>query len=347
MAGTALTYSPADGEIVSSVADLDLVYSFTPGVADVEIAVWVNAARVAFYSGGTLTPIAGYSGSVTVQGDRITIHLVKTTGWNHNTPVAWYSTYEDASTALSTTATRKFVYATVLPNTLVPTELDDLVPSRPTLYLSFDFSLGTGVGVDLVVDGIPAREPDFIVQTGGGSTRSYVQCTPRKAFRTGQRVTVVAAPRVLYSGTVYYGAYTMYFTPQTLVTPTVETNPFAGPFTSVLGEGLRRLIATYLVVRPTSPGLRAVVVWMLHHSMCGALVRGTFALQELGALDLPSAEQMSALVAAATPLWPAALNQLAPRETRDALDEIWRQNNLIERVACLCVLVAYGSGEVR
>ena len=347
MAATALTYAPENGLITSSTVALDVTYRYTPGVADVDIGIWVNSTRVARYVGGTLTPIAGYAGTVTVVGDVITIHVTKDTAWSHNTPVAWYSTYQDASTALLTEATRRFVYASITPNTIVPTEYDDFVSTRPTMYFSFDFSLGTGIGVDLVIAGIRAQYPEYSIAEGGGSTRSYVQATPRRSYPEAQQVQVIASPKVRYSGVDYHGYYATTFTPKGMGTPVREAPTFAGPFSSVLGESLRRLVSAHLVLRATSPGIRAVVTWLLHHSSVGALVRRTFPLKELQREDLPGETAINAFVQAATPLWAASVANLAPGESQETLEEFWRSNHPIERAACLCVLVAYASGEVR
>lgn len=346
MSGTALSFTPADRTIVAEDAEINVSYRFTPGVADVEIAVWANGDTIALYTGGSLSPLIGYSGDVTVQGDRIDIHLTKDTPWTINTPIEWYSTYEDADKPLLTEATRYFIYAQVAPNTIVPSDTDDLISLRPTLYLSFDFSLGTGVGVDLTIDGHAAQYPAYTITEGGSSTRAYVQATPRRAFTEGVRVTVVAAPKVTYSGVTYHGVYMTYFTPQTIYSPQYVNTPFSIPFTHPLGETLRRLALDHLVLSAQSPGLRAVLVWLLYHSNVGALVRSTFQEESLRSADIPGETALTQFVQAALPVWHGALNALAPAESQETLEEVWASGHTIERAACLGVLVAYASGQV-
>lgn len=339
---TALSsFLPEDLSLVSPTTSLVFAFLRPVGANTGALEVSVNAAPLLAWSEGAPPVFSpGYTGSVTVVGTTLTATITPTAPWTPGTPLVWLVTYQDSSTPVFT-ETGHFAQIDT-PVALLSPEASALdVAARPGIYASFSVSAGVPVGVDLRANDVwlmlDGRPTDQATGTSGaaGST-AYCACTPRRKFPQGQDIRVRARPLVVLSGLVYSRVYDYGFRTRDAALSTHLLGPLDTPHASPLGETIRLLLKATL--RPRGVGaLDPVVNWLIHSSEVGQIALLPHAT--LLPADLPSGEDLIALVRKATPVWRAAWLALGQPETRDALDAAWKSGHPVEQAAALALLI--------
>lgn len=197
MSPSRVSQAPADFTLAAASAQVTAEFATTPGSSARVVTIKVGGLSIATWVGGVLTVTSPYVVTVSNVPSRVAITLDRTGGWSAGAH-SWVVDYSDSDG--SANAHGSFAVVTVTPAVISPAPGQTGVSRRPTIYVSFDLSAGTPVGVDVFLDGSAAVRPHFEVSSGGSGTRSYAGVRPRRGFRWGSRVVVRARPRVAFGG---------------------------------------------------------------------------------------------------------------------------------------------------
>lgn len=341
-----ILYSPEDRTLVAANTQIAAAFTTGNGATGRNVTVKVNGVSVATWTGGIITSTPPYVLAVSNVPSRVAITLDRTGGWPAGA-YSWVVDYEDSDG--SAEAFAAFAVSTYTPAVFAPSQGQTGVPRRPSVYASFDISAGTPLGVDLYLDGQPLVEGGVLVRpgvegaTGGSGTRVYAGARPRRGFRWGSHVTVIARPRVGFGGAAFLGSYEYALTVgERPASPSVASSggtALEGP----VAEAARQIAATYLRPRAASPPLGTALRRVLGRSTIGQLAPSAVRRTPVTLYpeDDPGDEALIGLVRASAPLWGALCDALAPPEEREFLDAAWRSGHPVEQAGAVCLLVLY------
>ena len=348
------TSSPEDFTVVEAADAFSATFVTDEAPSNREVEATVGGTPVLLWSAGVQTVSSGYAADVLFGYRTVTVRVTRVGGWTSGAVVAWAVIYRDAATADVTTS-GSFVRATFTPAQAFPPDGARAVTRSPTVYRSYAVSAGTPGGVDLTIGGEAAVSggaicrPAFSGTTTSAGSTTNAAVERRRAFRWGERVAVVARPRVMVGGVAYRGRDDTSFTVAVKPGPGLPAaNGERGraPLPPV-AQAVLEMASSIFRPRPESPDPINTAIFFVVRSVLGGLMRGGLRPKLLvppAPEDIPSDRAILQFLVDVTPLRQTLVDVIVQPEDRAAVDEAWRSGHPIEQlVSVLYPVLLLGS----
>lgn len=343
---TIIQQEPEDLLLLGATDPLDWSYALDAETTGRELLVELDGVPVFLWTGGVAAFNPGYAGTFTSTLTSLALSLSAVPTWVHGVPAVWSTTYRETGRP-DLVHTGRFVYVDVTTILLSPNPSSSGVPARTSLYASFELLAGTPTGVDFEVDGELGEPPNFLHQEGGVGTTAFGSVLPRRAFRRGALVSVLARPVAEFVNTPYRGRVPYTFTVSERPALPGIASSLDRPLSAPLAETLRQEALSALRAGEMSPPIATMLAWLVCRSTVGQVVRDRFRdVPSLLPEDVPDFARLLRFVQSSIPLWTSIFDAHAPPEYREALMDAWRSGHAVERAGALAVILVL-AGDVR